>query len=185
VIEGFYRRPDRFHELSSEYEALANFARDVGGQSYDLGSGDGRRQMRIRLLSFLKPEARDVLLELSRSYKAKFDRPLPITSLVRTGDYQRQLRVTNKNAATTAVPPHTTGLAFDVYDYFMSGPEQQHVMEEIAKMKAGGRIEALRERRNHIHVFAFVDGKPPDDQSVNAEAGKRKSPGRRARARST
>jgi hypothetical protein len=183
LIESFYRSAMKFSELSSEYQVLANLARDFGGQSYDLSRGEARRQMKVRLLSFIRPEARDVLLELSRAYKAKFDRPLPITSLVRTGDYQRHLRLTNKNAATTAVPPHTTGLAFDVYDYYMSGSEQQFLMEEIARMKADGRVEALRERRNHIHVFAFVAGKPPDDESIKAEVGKRK--GRRAKSRRT
>ena len=183
LIASFYRSTNRINQLSSEYQVLANLARDFGGQSYDLSKGAGRRQMKVRLLSFIRPEARDVLLELSRSYKARFDRPLPITSLVRTGDYQRQLRRTNKNAAATTVPPHTTGLAFDVYDYYMSAAEQQFVMDEIARMKAEGRVEALRERRNHIHVFAFVDGKPPDDQSINAEVGKRKSGTKRAKAR--
>jgi hypothetical protein len=183
LIASFYRSANKFSELSSEYQVLANLARDFSGQSYDLSKGDGRRRMKVRLLSFIRPEAREVLLELSRAYKARFDRPLPVTSLVRTGDYQRQLRRTNKNAAATTVPPHTTGLAFDVYDYYMSGAEQQYVMDEIARMKAEGRVEALRERRDHIHVFAFVNGKPPDDQSINAEVGKRKVGAKRAKAR--
>jgi Family of unknown function (DUF5715) len=183
VISDIYRSPDKYKELSTEYREIAGLAGDFGGQTYDLSTGDGRRQMKIRLLSFIRPEARDVLLELSSSYKAMFDRPLPITSLIRTGDYQRHLRRTLRNAASTEVPPHTTGLAFDVYDYYMSAAEQQYLMGEIAGMKAVGRVEALRERQNHIHVFAFADGKRPDDESISAEVYKQKSVSKKSKPR--
>jgi hypothetical protein len=64
------------------------------------------------------------------------------------------------------MPPHTTGLAFDVYYYFMTAEEQSHVMGEIARLKSRGRVEALRENRSHIHVFAFADGRPPDETFI-------------------
>jgi len=173
VLASFYQDPKQFKELTSEYRMLADIAGGFGGQSYDLTKGEDRRQFRMRLLSFIRPEARSVLLEIAADYKAKFNRPLPVTSLVRSGDYQRHLRETNKAAATTAIPPHTTGLAFDIYDYYMSAPEQDYLMQVIARMKVAGRVEALREQRDHIHVFAFAEGSRPDDASIAQAIGRK------------
>ena len=180
LLATFYQDRDRSKEMDSEYRLLADFAKNFNGKSYDLSIPDERRQFRVRLLSFIRPEARDVLLEIARSYRAGFNRPLPVTSLVRTGDYQRHLRETNKNAATNATPPHTTGLAFDIYDYYMSAAEQNFLMAEIAGLEAEGRVEALRERRDHIHVFAFAEGTRPDGESIARALG-----GKRAGAKHT
>jgi hypothetical protein len=42
------------------------------------------------------------------------------------------------------------------------------LLDEIARLEREGRVEALRENRHHIHVFAFADGKPPDERLVKA-----------------
>ena len=64
------------------------------------------------------------------------------------------------------MPPHTTGLAFDVYDRYMTAEEQRFLMDVVAGMKAAGRLEALRENRDHIHIFAFPDDRPPDEEQI-------------------
>jgi hypothetical protein len=69
----------------------------------------------------------------------------------------------NRNATTLDLPPHSTGRAFDVSYTFMGADEQNFVMSEIARLEAAGRVQALRERLNHIHVYAFDDGTPPSD----------------------
>ena len=187
MLAAFYDDPKRSKDLISEHRRLVDLAAGLGGPTYDLTKGEDRRQLRMRLLSFIRPEARSILLEIAANYRAKFDRPLPITSLVRSVDYQRHLRETNKNAAANAIPPHTTGLAFDIYDYYMSGAEQDYLMQEIARMKTAGRVEALREQRDHIHVFAFADGMRPDDASISQEIGRKqgKRVGRSAKPRRT
>ncbi|HEU4390951.1 MAG TPA: DUF5715 family protein, partial [Blastocatellia bacterium] len=119
-----------------------------------------------RLLSFSRPEAQQVIQEIAKAYGEQFNRPLPITSLVRTEQYQRHLSETNRNAARNAVPPHTTGQAFDIYYYFMNAAEQDFLMQEIARLKAEGRVEALRESRDNIHVFAFATGRPPAESLI-------------------
>lgn len=78
--------------LFAEYEVLAGLARDFGGRSYDLRDRASAREFQARLLSFLRPPALAVLEELGTAYQTKFDRPLPVTSLVRTEEYQRLLR---------------------------------------------------------------------------------------------
>src|SRR5262249_41409756 len=126
-------------------------------------------ELKVHLLSFIRPAARDVLQEIARAYKEKFDRPLPVTSLIRPEQYQQQLSETNPNATKIAIPPHATGLAFDLYYFYMSAAEQDYLMERIAALKRAGRIEALRENRDNIHVFAFAYGTPPQEKLI-AEA---------------
>jgi hypothetical protein len=153
--------------LFAEHDVLATLARDFGGRAYDLNDANSVKEFQARLLTFVRPAALAVMEELGSAYKEKFGRPLPITSLIRTEEYQRTLREAgNANAGSFRVEPHTTGLAFDVYYHFMSAAEQQFVMDEIARLERGGRVEALRELRDHYHVFAFASGVKPGDESV-------------------
>ena len=160
--------------LFAEYAALEALARDFGGRSYDLRDPAQSREFQARMLSHVRPAALALLEELAGAYKSKFDRPLPVTSLVRTDEYQRLLRESgNPNAADVAPPPHTTGLAFDIYYRYMTAEEQEFVMAEIARLESAGRVEALRELRDHYHVFVFEEGRPPSAESVDRLLGKR------------
>src|SRR5262249_50855225 len=118
---------------------------------------------------FLRPPARDMMRELAHRYRERFSRPLPVTSLVRTEAYQQLLGETNANATHISIPPHTTGLAFDVYYHYMPAEEQAAFMKVVAETKAAGRVESLRENRDHFHIFAFPDGRRPPEALV-AEA---------------
>jgi hypothetical protein len=121
----------------------------------------------MRILSLLRTGADTRLEEISKAYRQKFNRHLPVTSLVRTVEYQRYLgEAGNPNAIQIDVPPHTTGLAFDIFTFYMTGEEQQFLMDEIARLEREGKVEALRENRNHIHVFAFADSKPPGEELI-------------------
>jgi Family of unknown function (DUF5715) len=163
--------------LFAECAALYALARDFGGRSYDLRDAAQAREFQARLLSFVRPSALAVLKELAAAYQAKFERPLPVTSLVRTEEYQRLLRESgNPNAADVAPPPHTTGLAFDIYYRYMTAAEQEFVMAEIARLESAGRVEALRELRDHYHVFAFAEGRRPEEATVDRMLGKRTKP---------
>lgn len=166
LLESFYLNRDRRRELTNDYQTLTALAADFGGKTYNLDNATERRAFKVRLLSFLRPPARDMLLEIAHEYKAKFNRPLPITSLIRPEQYQMRLSEKNPNATRIATPPHATGLAFDVYNFYMTAAEQNYLMEVIAKLKNAGRVEALRENRDHIHVFAFADGARPDEKLV-------------------
>jgi hypothetical protein len=167
LLDTFYKSQENRKLMIDEYETLAGLALDFDGRSFDLNDPDSRREFKIHLLSYLRPAARTRLEEIALAYQQKFDRLLPITSLVRTQEYQRWLGETgNPNAIRIKVPPHTTGLAFDVFTYYMTAEEQNFLMEEIARLEREGRVEALRENRNHIHVFAFADGTPPDESLV-------------------
>lgn len=189
LLESFYKNPARRRAMAAEYNAIAEMAADFGGKSYDLNDKTERQNLKIRLLSFLRPQARSVLLEIARTYKEKFDRPLPITSLVRPEQYQRHIGETNPNATSIDSPPHSSGLAFDIYYYYLTAAEQNYLMEVIARLESEGRVEALREKRDHIHVFAYASGKPPDETLVAKASrqmggGKPSKPDRAGEARS-
>jgi hypothetical protein len=160
--------------LFAEYAALERLARDFGGRSYDLRHAGSSREFQARMLSHVRPAALALLEELGAAYQSKFGRPLPVTSLVRTEEYQRLLRESgNPNAADVAPPPHTTGLAFDIYYRYMTAAEQEFVMAEIARLESAGRVEALRELRDHYHVFVFAEGRKPEEASVDRMLGRR------------
>lgn len=169
TLKLYYAAPKQRAALFDEYETLAALARNFGGSAYDLHDVNASKEFQARMLTYVRPAALAVMEELGSAYQGKFGRPLPITSLIRTEEYQRTLREAgNSNAGSFRVEPHTTGLAFDVYYHFMNAAEQQFVMDEIARLERGGRVEALRELRDHYHVFAFPSGVRPDDELVDS-----------------
>jgi hypothetical protein len=169
VLDSFYRQPERRKLLADEYERLSGFARDFGGRSYDLQDPAARKSFKARLLCYARPAALSMIKEIAHTYRAQFGRHLPVTSLVRTDEYQRQLSAVNPNATLIETAPHTTGLAFDIYYHFMTRAEQEFVMNDLARLEDAGRVEALRELRDHFHVFAFAEGRPPDEKLVEQQ----------------
>ena len=154
--------------LFRDYDLLHSLAKNLGGRSYDLNSPAERQSFKVHMLSSLRPEAVKVLEEVAGAYYRQFSRPLPVSSLFRTEQYQHALRRVNRNAVTIDTPPHSTGLAFDIDYRYMSVAEQNFVMNELARLKREGRLEVIRERNANYHVFAFLDGKRPSDDLIRA-----------------
>jgi uncharacterized protein DUF5715 len=174
VLDRSYGNPNKRQELFADYEALKDpelYQKAGLPSGLDIENGPERRNMKVRVLSSLRPEALKVLEEVAASYREKFERPLPITSLVRPDEYQHLLSKTNPNATRIETPPHSTGLAFDILYRYMTAEEQAHVMGHLARLKDEGRIEVLRENRDHYHVFAFVDGARPNETLIAAALG--------------
>ena len=163
-------------KLSRDYEALHALAKNFGGRSYDINNPSDREALKINMLSSLRPEALKILEEVASAYHRQFDRPLPVSSLVRPEQYQRALRRVNRNAVLIETPPHSTGLAFDIDYRYMGGAEQSFVMTELARLKKEGRIEVIRERNANYHVFAFIHGKRPPDDLIAASLEKAGAP---------
>jgi uncharacterized protein DUF5715 len=166
LLASFYGEPNTREKLFAEHAAIMSLARDLGGVVYNLDDPADRTRFQVRLLSFVRPEARDVVLEVAHQYHERFHRLLPVTSLVRTQRYQRRLSRVNPNAALVDTAPHTTGCAFDISYKYMASDEQNFVMDVLARLEDEGRIEVLRERRNHFHVYAFASGERPQEQTV-------------------
>jgi hypothetical protein len=194
LLASFYGKPETRETLFREHAAVTALARNFGGLAYALDDPADRTRLQVRLLSFVRPEARAVMLEVARAYHARFRRLLPVTSLVRTQRYQRRLSRVNPNAALVDTAPHTTGMAFDISYKFMANDEQNFVMARLAELEREGRVEALRERRNHFHIYAFAGGERPaeplvasllDDVEAANPAAYRPAPRRRPAARRT
>lgn len=155
-------------KLLRDYESLQALAKNFRGRSFNLDDSSDRQALKICLLSSLRPQALKILEEVAKRYHDKFDRPLPVSSMIRPEQYQRALRRVNRYAVLIDTPPHSTGLAFDIDYRYMSGAEQNFLMTELARMKDEGRIEVIRERGANYHVFAFIDGQRPSDELITA-----------------
>ncbi len=168
VLDQSYGRPDKRQKLFTDYQSLQALARNFRGRSYDLANASDRQALKVAMLSSLRPPALKILKEVAAAYHRQFDRPLPVSSLVRPEEYQHVLRRFNRAAVIIDTPPHSTGLAFDIDYRYMSPAEQNLVMNELARLKREGRIEVLRERGANFHVFAFIDGTRPSDELIAA-----------------
>ncbi len=168
LLDQFYGRPDSREKLFRDYESLRALANNFGGRTYDIANQTDRQAMKLDLLRSLRPQALKVLEEIATDYHRSFDRPLPVSSLVRPEQYQHVLRKVNRNAVLIDTPPHSTGLAFDIDYRYMSAAEQNTLMTDLARMKDEGRIEVLRERNANYHVFVFIDGTRPSDELITA-----------------
>lgn len=173
-LDSYFGRSNGSPGLLRDYDSLQTLAKNFGGRSFNLDDSSDREMLKVYMLSSLRPQALKVLEEIAKHYHDIFDRPLPVSSLIRPEQYQHVLRRFNRYAVLIDTPPHSTGLAFDIDYRYMSGAEQNFLMSELARMKNEGRIEVLRERGANYHVFAFIDGHRPSDDLITAslaEAG--------------
>lgn len=174
MLDQAYGSPESRQRLLGDYASLQTLAKNFGGRSFNLDNSNDRQAFKVNLLSSLRPQALKLLEEVAKAYHDKFDRPLPVSSLVRPEQYQHVLRRFNRAAVLIDTPPHSTGLAFDIDYRYMNGAEQNFLMNDLARLKDAGRIEVLRERNANYHVFVFLNGARPSDDLITAslqEAG--------------
>ncbi len=171
AIAEFYREERNRQLIHTEFDRFARLVAAFNGRAYDLGDAAARRDLKQHLLRYIRPPVRTVIEEIARLYRSRFNRHLPVTSVVRTEQYQRELSQRNANAARNAVPPHTTGFAFDISYRYMNAAEQKFLMTEIARLERAGRIEALRENNNCFHIFVFANGRPPTEALIRRSTG--------------
>ncbi|HVL67498.1 MAG TPA: DUF5715 family protein [Vicinamibacterales bacterium] len=96
-----------------------------------------------------RPATIGALLDIASRVKSG---PIEVTSLVRHTEYQGALRATNKNA-TTSVPMHTMGLAFDIALVNTPLPRVYEIRDVLLKMRKRGDILFIGERKQLVfHV---------------------------------
>jgi hypothetical protein len=163
----FNQPPQEIVPGTEKYQYLSTLADNFAGKKYDLNNSSDRKQMRMRLLRMFQPRAKDILKEIADAYHQRFGRPLRVTSLTRSMDYQVLLNKGNANSfnvrSAEALPPHTSGCAFDLARKHMTAEEQNFVMQKLAEMEKQGRIDALIEYGVNacFHIFIYNDGNPP------------------------
>jgi pSer/pThr/pTyr-binding forkhead associated (FHA) protein len=163
----FQTGPGEIAPGSPKYQALSQLAANFSGTKYDLNNPADRKQMRMRLLRMFNKRAKPILEEVADAYFAKFGRPLRVTSLTRSMDYQIGLNSSNPNSFKVrgegSLPPHTSGCAFDLARKHMTAEEQNFVMQKLAQMEDANKLDALIEYGVNacFHIFIYDDGIPP------------------------
>jgi hypothetical protein len=142
---------------SEDFSILQRLASNYNGQKYDLTNASHRIQMKRRLLRMFHPDAKLVLEEIAGAYHKQFKRPLKITSLTRSLEYQIDLSRATSNAYRGQTPPHSTGRTFDIAYMHMTAEEQNFIMAKFAELEKANRVDALHERGQTpcIHTFVF------------------------------
>lgn len=160
-------RSTKLSPMDAKYQTLQKLANNFDGQKYDLNNPSHRRTMKIRLLRMFNKAAKPILMEFAQKYKNKFNRPLRITSLTRSMEYQISLNANNANSFKVSgegsLPPHTSGCAFDLARKQMTVDEQNFMIQTLTEMEQRGILDALIEYNANscFHVFIYADGKPP------------------------
>jgi hypothetical protein len=96
-----------------------------------------------------RPATIGVLLEVAARVRSG---PLEITSLVRHGEYQESLKRTNSNA-TTSIPMHTMGLAFDIALINTPLETVYEIRDVLRSMQKAGDLLFIGERKQLVfHV---------------------------------
>lgn len=128
----------------------------------DLNNPNDRKQIRLRLLRMINPKAKPVLEEIAQKYQAKFNRPLRVTSLIRSIDYSIELNKVDASSFLVRqdgrIPPHCSGLAFDFAIKNLTAEEQNFIANTLAEMDRNGKIDAVRESgalNPVFHVFVL------------------------------
>jgi hypothetical protein len=125
-----------------------------------LNTPSDRKQIRLRLLRMIDPKAKPVLEEIAQKYHAKFNRPLRVTSLIRSIDYSIDLNKVDAGSFKVredgGIPPHCSGLAFDFAVKNLTAEEQNFIADILAEMDRNGKVDAVRESGTNAALHVFV-----------------------------
>ena len=108
---------------------------------------------------YCRPWTAQFLSNLARTHQDLFDRPLQLTSAVRTVNFQRHLAHYNGNAAPTSgdtASPHLTGEAIDLGKKGMSLKEIAWMRTVLGQLQASGKLDVEEEFEQacfHISVY--------------------------------
>jgi hypothetical protein len=96
-----------------------------------------------------RPATIGCLLDIAARVKSG---PVEVTSLVRHSEYQGALKTTNKNA-TTSIPMHTLGMAFDIALVNSRLETVYEIRDVLERMRDAGDILFIAERKQLVfHV---------------------------------
>lgn len=119
---------------------------------------------------YCRPWTADFLNDLSKAHVTKFGHPLEVSSAVRTVEYQKQLVLTNGNAAAAEgdiVSPHLTGATIDIVKHGMSRAEIGWMRSWLLPLQVAGTIDVEEEFRQacfHITVYKNYASPPAPEE---------------------
>jgi hypothetical protein len=142
---------------------------------------------------FCRPWTARFLADLARVHAAAFHHPIEVTSAVRTVAYQRELMLTNGNAAPAEgdiVSPHLTGGAVDLAKQGLSRQELGWMRSWLLPLQKAGKIDVEEEFAQpcfHISVYtSYLPSAPSRKahrQAPNSEDRSPQDPTRDSRLR--
>jgi hypothetical protein len=116
---------------------------------------------------YCRPWTARFLSNLARAHAARFGGPIEVSSAVRTVAYQKQLQLTNSNAAAAQgeiVSPHLTGAAVDIVKSNMTRQELGWIRSWLLPLQNAGKIDVEEEFQQacfHITVYRSYLPPPP------------------------
>ena len=116
---------------------------------------------------FCRPWTADFLTDLAQAHAARFGHALEVSSAVRTVEYQKQLMLTNGNAAAAEgdiVSPHLTGGTIDIAKSGLGRAEVSWMRSWLLPLQTAGTIdveEEFHQRCFHITVYKNYTSPPP------------------------
>jgi hypothetical protein len=126
---------------------------------------------------YCRPWTAQFLADLAHQHAAHFQRPLQVSSAVRTVEYQKKLERTNGNAAAAEgdiASPHLTGATIDIAKTGMTRDEIAWMRASLLALEKAGKLdveEEFMQRCFHITVYksyaAATAAPPPPAEAAN------------------
>jgi len=114
---------------------------------------------------YCRPWTAVFLSDLARSHAAEFNRPLEVSSAVRTVAYQKRLMGINGNAAAAEgdiVSPHLTGATIDIAKGPLSRQEIAWMRLRLLPLEQAGKIDVEEEfQQACFHITVYKSYMPP------------------------
>ena len=122
---------------------------------------------------YLRPWAKLFLARLSRQFRARFGRPLRVTSLLRSAEYQVKLQGRNGNAAAATGPKassHLTGAAMDISKKGMTGREIAWMRNVLSSLREKQYLHAIEEWKQPVfHIMIFRNYEDYVEEKLSAQ----------------
>jgi hypothetical protein len=126
---------------------------------------------------YCRPWTAKFLSDLARDHAAQFQRPLLVSSAVRTVAYQKQLARINGNAAPAEgdiVSPHVTGATIDIAKEQFTRQELGWMRTRLLALEDAGKIDVEEEfQQACFHITVYKSYAPPRGPSLRK--GKRRN----------
>ncbi len=127
---------------------------------------------------YCRPWTAQFLATMSRTYYARFHRPLQVNSAVRTVEFQQRLLHTNGNAAPAegeTASPHLTGQAIDIAKHGLSLTEIAWMRGYLLPLVQQGKVDVEEEFQQscfHISVYKkYLPSSTAPNRSIAATHG--------------
>ncbi|MDP3954126.1 MAG: DUF5715 family protein [bacterium] len=121
----------------------------------------------LKQFRYARPWTVAYLIELASEYYAQFNKPLRVTSALRTVQHQRRLMRRNRNASPAKgswASLHVRGISIDISHKNMSRKQKSWMRKRLTSDMQTGLIDAIEETRGSacFHIVVFPEDRLPE-----------------------